>query len=220
MLDEIRKEEILKILHEHYPNLAERDLQEEMATHGTLMSFEAGDILMDYGSYIKHVPLIISGTIKVTREDQNEGKEMILYFLSGGETCSMSFSCCMMNKKSVIRTEAIDDTVILAIPIKYLDVWMNKFQSWKNFIMMSYDQKMTELVRVIDSIAFEGLDERLCKYLLARIESTGSGPSINITHQEIANDLNSSREAISRLLKKLENQGKVKLHRNRVEMVK
>ncbi len=210
--------DIEKILQKNYPQIAERALQEEIIEVGKLMHFRAGEVIMDYGSYIKLVPLIINGSIKVTREDESEGREILLYFLGPGETCSMSFTCCMMNKKSEIRTEAMEDTTLIGIPIRYMDSWMTKYQSWKNFVMQTYDSKMIELVKTLDSVAFEGMDARLKKYLQSRKGSTGS-PVIKATHQEIANDLNASREAISRLLKKLENMGEVKLGRNQVTVL-
>jgi CRP/FNR family transcriptional regulator len=124
----------------------------------------------------------------------------------------------MMHKKSMIRSEAVEDTTLISIPSTYMDQWMTKYQSWKNFVMLSYDNKMIELVKVLDSIAFSGMDDRLKKYLHARAESTGS-PMIQATHQEIANDLNASREAVSRLLKKLESIGEVELGRNQIKML-
>lgn len=214
----IETTDILAILKKHFPNIAEKPLQEEIAAVGQVMHFRAGEVIMDFGSYIKLVPLIVRGSIRVSREDERDGREIMLYFLGAGETCSMSFTCCMMNKKSVIRTEAVEDTTLIGIPIRYMDAWMSKYQSWKNFIMLSYDQKMVELVRVIDSIAFEDMDARLQKYLEARKASTGS-PVISATHQEIANDLNASREAVSRLLKKLEHAGVVELNRNQIKLL-
>ena len=210
--------DITTILHQNFPQIAERGLQEEIAEVGKIMHFRAGEVIMDYDSYIKLVPLIIKGSIRVSKEDDLDGREILLYFLSGGDTCSMSFSCCMMNKRSVIRTEAVEDTTLIGIPIKYVDQWMTKYQSWKNFVMLSYDNRLIELVRVIDSIAFSNMDNRLREYLEARVESTGSAV-IQATHQEIANDLNASREAVSRLLKKLENLGIVQLGRNQVELL-
>ncbi|PSR12960.1 MAG: Crp/Fnr family transcriptional regulator [Bacteroidetes bacterium] len=210
--------DIASILHQYFPRLAERGLQEEIAQVGKIMHFRAGEIIMDYGSYIKMVPLIIKGSIKVTREDDVDGREILLYFLSAGDTCSMSFTCCMTNKQSVIRTEAVEDTTIIGIPIQYVDRWMSQYQSWKNFIMTSYDNRLLEMVKVIDSIAFNNMDTRLQDYLLARQASTGSA-TIQATHQEIANDLNASREAVSRMLKKMENMGKVELGRNQVRML-
>lgn len=213
----IQQSEIHELVHKHFPQLAERELQDEIATGGQIFHYQAGEIIMDFESYVKMVPLIVEGSIKVTREDERDGKEMILYFLGPGETCSMSFTCCMMNKKSQIRTQAVEDTTLIGIPIRYMDTWMSRYQSWKNFVMQSYDAKMMELVRVLDSVAFEDMDRRLQKYLRARAESTGT-VEIKVTHQEIASDLNASREAISRLLKKLENMGEVKLGRNRIKL--
>ena len=207
--------DIGKILNKYFPQIAEKDLQAEIEEVGMLNEYRAGEIIMDYGSYVKQVPLIVSGMIKVTREDAVDGKEVLLYFLGPGETCSMSFTCCMMHKQSELRTEAVEDTVVISIPNRYMDFWMSKYQSWKNFIMQSYDTRMIELVKVIDSIAFENMDARLKRYLEARKQS-GDSDTMRITHQEIANDLNVSREAVSRLLKKLENIGEVELGRNQV----
>ncbi len=214
----IQQSEILELVHRHFPQLAERALQDEIAEGGQVFHYQAGEVIMDFESYVKMVPLIVDGSIKVTREDERDGKEMILYFLGPGETCSMSFTCCMMNKKSQIRTQAVEDTTLIGIPIRYMDAWMSRYQSWKNFVMQSYDAKMMELVRVLDSVAFEDMDRRLQKYLRARAESTGT-KEILVTHQEIASDLNASREAISRLLKKLENIGEVELGRNRIKLL-
>ncbi len=214
----IQQSEILALVHRHFPQLAERALQDEIAEGGQVFHYQAGEVIMDFESYVKMVPLIVEGSIKVTREDERDGKEMILYFLGPGETCSMSFTCCMMNKKSQIRTQAVEDTTLIGIPIRYMDAWMSRYQSWKNFVMQSYDAKMMELVRVLDSVAFEDMDRRLQKYLRARAESTGT-KEILVTHQEIASDLNASREAISRLLKKLENIGEVELGRNRIKLL-
>jgi len=214
----IEKVEIQRIIHQKFPQLAEKGLQEEIADVGKIYDFAPGEVIMDYGSYVRMVPLIIEGSIKVTREDDSFGKELLLYFLGAGETCSMSFSCCMMDKKSAIRTEAIERTRLIGIPVKFVDNWMGKYQSWKNFVMTNYDKKMLELVKVIDSVAFHGLDDRMEKYLLALTQSHKS-KTVNITHQQIASDLNVSREAVSRLLKKLESVGRVQLGRNQLTFV-
>ena len=210
--------EIQRILHQKFPQIAEKHLQEEIAEFGKIIEFKAGEVIMDYGSYVRMVPLIIEGSIKVSREDEEVGKELLLYFLNGGDTCSMSFTCCMMDKKSAIRTEAIEPTKLIGIPIKYVDSWMTKYQSWKNFVMMSYDSRMLELVKVIDNIAFHGLDRRMEKYLQDLTQSKGN-KTIMMTHQEIADDLNVSREAVSRLLKKLEHLNVVQLGRNQITLL-
>jgi CRP/FNR family transcriptional regulator len=211
------QEQVRNLLLKNYSEIAERGLQEEIVQVGRLMSFRAGEVIMDFGSYVRMIPLVVKGSIKVVRED-DEGREIFLYYLQPGEACSMSFTCCMMNKKSEIRTVAEDDTEIIAIPIRYMDEWMTKYQSWKNFVMRTYDTRMNELIRAIDDIAFRKMDERLLLYLEKKAEALG-GKTINATHQEIAYDLNASREAISRLLKQLEKDGMVKLGRNKIELV-
>jgi len=208
---------ILDLVRKNFPQIAEVKLQEEIASVGKIYNFRAGEVIMDYGSYVRLVPMVIKGSIKVSRESE-DGNEIFLYYLNPGETCAMSFTCCMMNKKSDIRTTAEEDVELIGIPIKYVDEWMSKFQSWKNFVMRSYDNRMKELMYTIDSIAFKKMDERLLKYLHDKSETIRS-KVINATHQEIAFDLNASREAVSRLLKQLEKQEEVRLGRNQIELL-
>jgi CRP/FNR family transcriptional regulator, anaerobic regulatory protein len=212
------EQQIREYLRKYYSNIAEPGLQEEIAHIGKVMEFKAGEIIMDFGAYVKLIPLVVEGSIKVSREGDDVG-ELFLYYLQPGESCTMSFTCCMMNKRSEIRTEAEEDTVVIAIPIRYMDDWMSRYQSWKNFVMMSYDHRMKELIRTIDEIAFKKMDERLLTYLQKKAQVTGS-KTLNATHQEIAYDLNASREAVSRLLKQLEHDGYVKLGRNKITLVK
>lgn len=209
--------EIEQALRKFFPQLAERKLQEEIITTGNIFHFNAGDIIMDVNSYVKVVPLVIEGSVKVVREDE-EGKELFLYYLTPGDTCSMSFTCCMMNKKSQIRTVAEEDSTFIGIPIRKVDQWMTTYQSWKNFVMRTYDDRMMEMVRTIDSIAFKKMDERLMDYLNKKAEALKS-TVILTTHQDIAYDLNASREAISRLLKQLERSGEVELGRNKIKIL-
>ncbi len=209
--------EILNIIKNNFPNLDETELQEEIAIHGQLMHFKQGETIMDYGSFIQIVPLVVKGLLKVVREDNN-GNELFLYFIHGGESCTMSFSCCIRNKRSEIRASAEDEAVIIGIPVKCVDDWMMKYNSWKTFIMSSYDARINELIYAIDSIAFSKMDERLIRYLEEKAFALDT-PVIHTTHQDIAYDLHASREAISRLLKKLENEGVVKLGRNKIELL-
>ncbi len=211
-------QEILKLVHEHFPELSELALQKEIARVGIIKDFQEGQVIMNFGSYVKLVPLLVKGSIKVVREDDEDGRELLLYYLSAGETCSMSFSCCIMDKQSDIRTTAEDDSTLIAIPIKYIDEWISKYPSWKNFVMRAYDSRLREMIQTIDSIAFKKMDERLLNYLHQRSEAHDS-KIIHSTHQEIADDLNASREAISRLLKQLEKKGVVKLERNKIELL-
>ena len=211
-------QEIFELVHQSFPALAELELQKEIAKVGKLMEFRAGEVIMNYGSYVKLVPLLVKGCIKVLREDDEDGRELLLYYLYAGETCSMSFSCCMTDKRSDIRTTAEDDSVVIGIPIKYVDSWMSKYSSWKKFVMRSYDSRMQEMIKTIDSIAFKKMDERLMDYLQERSEAHNSKEIIS-THSEIASDLNASREAMSRLLKQLEKNGVVTLERNKIRLL-
>ncbi len=208
---------ILNLIRQYFPQIAEPQLQREIAATGKLYSFRGGEVIMDYGSYVRIVPMVIEGSIKVTRESE-EGNEIFLYYLNPGETCAMSFTCCMMNKKSDIRTTAEEDVTLIGIPIKHVDEWMSKYQSWKNFVMRAYDDRMKELMQTIDNIAFKKMDERLLKYLYDKSQTIQS-KIIQTTHQEIAFDLNASREAVSRLLKQLEKQHRVRLGRNQIELL-
>lgn len=211
------QEQILQLLRQHYPQIAEKGLQEEIAQIGQVFHYRAGEVIMDYGSYIKLMPLVIEGSIKVSRETEN-GQELFLYYLTSGSTCTMTFSCCMQSKKSQIRAVAEEDTTFIGIPTQFLDLWMSQYQSWKNFVMQAYDNKFYELIQTIDNIAFKKMDERLIVYLENKAEAT-QNKVLHATHQEIAYDLNASREAISRLLKKLENEGQVQLGRNKIELL-
>ena len=208
---------ILNYIRTEYPQLAEKSLQDEIASVGKIITFKSGDIILDIGSYIKSMPLIISGLIKAVRED-TDGNEIFLFYLSNGENCSMSFTCCLMNKKSEIRTIVEEDTMLISIPSKYMDEWMSKYASWRNWVMKSYELRMQELLKTIDSIAFQKIDERLLAYLQNKAQKLHS-KILQTTHQEIAYDLNASREAVSRLLKQLENDHYVVLGRNKIEIL-
>jgi CRP/FNR family transcriptional regulator len=209
--------QILSYVRTEYPLLAEKSLQEEIAATGRIRSFKSGEVILDIGSYIKNMPLLISGVVKVVREDM-DGNEIFLYYLSKGETCSMSFTCCLMNKKSEIRTIAEEDTLLISIPSKNMDVWMSKYPSWRNWVTKSYELRMQELLKTIDSIAFQKMDERLLDYLQNKAQKLNSKILLT-THQEIAYDLNASREAVSRLLKQLEKERRVILGRNKIEIL-
>lgn len=198
-------------------NVFEKELQEALEREGSVNEFHEGDFIMDIGNYIKTVPIITKGSIKIIRED-DEGHEIFLYYLQKGETCAMSLTCCMQDQPSQIRAIAEEDVELISIPVKFMDEWMMKYPTWKNFVMRTYQNRFEELLNTIDLIAFHNMDERLIDYLREK-SNIHKTSELNVTHQEIAFELNSSREAISRLLKKLENQGRVKLHRNRIDLL-
>ncbi len=201
----------------HFPSIYEPALQEAIAEYGTLKKMEEGKVIMNYGEYIKGLPMLIEGTIKILREDE-EGHEILLYYLNAGETCAMSLTCCIAHQKSEIKAIAEDPVKMLFIPVKYMDEWMKQYESWRNFVMQTYRNRFSELLHTIDSIAFLKMDERLLKYLYDKVERTNKH-IFYVTHQEIAKELNTSREVISRLLKQLEKEGKVKLSRNKIKVI-
>jgi CRP/FNR family transcriptional regulator len=163
------------------------------------------------------MPLLISGAIKVLRED-NDSDELLLYYLEKGDTCSMTLSCCMGDAISEIRAIAEMDTTLIMVPIHKMDEWTAKYKSWRNFVFDSYHHRLNELLNTLDSIAFDKMDMRLVSYLKEKAR-INKNHTINNTHQEIAYDLHSSRVVISRLLKKLEQMGKIELHRNHIKIL-
>ena len=209
--------DIKTILDLYFPQLREEELKEEISRVAKVSVVHQGEILIDLDEQITFLPLIYRGALRVHRED-DEGQEILLYYLEPGHTCASSLTCCMNRKKSTIRAEAEEDTHFIAIPIEYLDQWLIKYSSWKDFIMNTYSQRFEELLKTVDELAFKKLDERLISYLQDKASVTGSNNLI-VAHRQIAYDLNSSREVISRLLKQLERNGKIKLGRGKIELL-
>jgi CRP/FNR family transcriptional regulator, anaerobic regulatory protein len=196
----------------------EPELVKEMAQFGEMKFFKEGDIIMDYGKYIRMMPIVVKGTIKVFRMDDT-GKEILLYYLSSNESCSMAYSCCVEAKKSEVKAIAEDEVELIAIPHIKLDEWLCKYPSWKNYIMRSFNERFLELLKSIESIAFHKLDERLIAYLKEKKRLSGSSV-IKASHYVIADELATSRVVVSRLLKHLENDGKILLYRNEIKLLK
>ena len=197
--------------------LFETALLQEIQQFGTWQSFKENDLIMDYGKYIRMMPIIIKGTVKVLRLDEN-GNEILLYYLSSKESCSMAYSCCIEAKKSEVKAIAEDDVEIIAIPHIKLDLWLCTYSSWKNYIMRSFNDRFIELLKSIESIAFHKLDERLIAYLKEKQRHTGSSV-IKSSHYQIADELATSRVVISRLLKQLENSKKIILYRSEIKLL-
>jgi CRP/FNR family transcriptional regulator len=204
-------------LKRYYGYQFEDELLDEIQEIGTYKEIPEGFTIMDIGDYIKHMPLILSGAIKVIRED-DKGDDLVLYFVEQGDTCAMTITCCMGEAKSEIRAVAETDAKLVMIPIQKMQEWMHKYKSWQSFILQSYHERMRELLEAIDSIAFLKMDERLLKYLRDKA-MVNRDDLIHTTHQEIALDLHTSRVVISRLLKKLEQDNKIQLHRNNIKLL-
>jgi len=208
---------MLQDLKNNYGHLFEDALLDEISHIGVLKDIPEGYKLIETGQYIKSMPLLISGAIKILRDD-NDGDELLLYFLESGDTCAMTLTCCLGNTKSEIRAVAELDTKLIMVPIEKMEEWTGKYKSWRNFVLESYHNRLMEMLETLDSIAFLKMDERLLKYLSDKSHIT-KDQVIYTTHQEIAYELHTSRVVISRLLKKLENQGKIKLNRNNIKII-
>jgi CRP/FNR family transcriptional regulator len=163
---------------------------------------------------LKMIPIVISGSIKISRED-NEGNELLLYYIEGGDTCAMTLQCCTSKSNSQIKATSMEPSVLFMFPAEMMEYWMDKYKSWREYIISSYHVRLMEIMETVDAIAFMKLDERLLKYLNDQAKLLGS-LEIHHTHQQIADDLHSSRVVISRLLKQLENKGVIELHRNKI----
>ena len=193
------------------------ELLKDIAVHATKHEFSEGDILMRTGQNIKSTVLVLNGKIKVYRECE-DGGEFLMYYLQPGQACAISMICAIRSESSQIMAKVDEDAELLMIPLKLMDKWMLQHRSWYEFVLGTYRSRFDDILEVVDSIAFRGMDERLEFYLKRNLNATGS-KMINISHQEIANELNTSREVISRLLKKMEQLGKVKLNRNQIEYI-
>ncbi|RDI57448.1 Crp/Fnr family transcriptional regulator [Flavobacterium glaciei] len=208
MLDPIKK---------IFPSFS-NELVKEIEVNATIHSFQTGDIIIRTGQYIKNTVLVISGKIKIYREDENGG-EFFMYYLQPGQACAISMICATKNEKSQIMAKVVEDVELIMIPLPLMDKWMMMHRSWYEFVISSYRSRFEEVLEVIDSIAFRAMDERL-EFYLKRHADACNCKELKLSHQEIASELNTSREVISRLLKKMEQRGIVSLHRNNIELLK
>jgi len=199
-----------------FPSFSD-ELIEDIKTNEVIKTFSAGEVIMRTGQYIKNTVLLVKGTIKVYRED-NDGGEFFMYYLQPGQACALSMVCASKNEKSQIMAKAVEDAEIIMLPLTMMDKWMMQHRSWYEFVVGSYRNRFEEVLEVIDSIAFRAMDERLEFYLKRQVEACGC-KELKLSHQEIGSDLNTSREVISRLLKKMEQRGWVVLNRNQIEIL-
>jgi CRP/FNR family transcriptional regulator, anaerobic regulatory protein len=204
-------EEIIK---KNFP-FFEAELRDAIINDGLLKEVDAGDALIEENQFIRSFPILISGLIRVTRMEEN-GNELLLYYLQPGEVCTVSLSCCMERTKSRVRAIAEEETSVVVLPVELLDKWMSDFQTWKEFVMISMRKRFDDLLNTLDSIAFLKMDERLERFFRNRYNTSGR-TTFTGSHQDIALSLNTSREVISRLLKQMENKGMITLSRNRVD---
>ena len=195
----------------------ESDLIKEIVSYGRLKKVRAGQLVISPGSTTGEVPVVLEGILKVMKQD-DDYNEIFLYYLEGGDTCAMSITCCIEGKPHQFKVVAEEDSQLWMIPLNHIDGWIKKYDSFRKYVFRTYQARFDELLDTIESIAFLNMDQRLLKFLLDKKQATGSY-IINMTHQQIANELNSSRVVISRLLKQLESQKKILQFRNRIEVL-
>lgn len=195
----------------------EPELIQELRKKAKPVSIKSGETILDYGQIVRSMPIIVSGVVKVYRQD-DEGREILLYYVNSKESCAMTFTCCMEQFPSEIKAVAEEDVEMLTVPIDVMDEWLMKYPTWKSFVMTTIRNRFNEMLHSIDQIAFHKLDERLISYLKQKSDTTGS-KLINLSHEQIANDLATSRVVISRLLKKLENEKLLLLYRNQIKLL-
>ena len=190
----------------------------ELEERSMIMEVMSGDVMLNIGQAIRAVPLLASGAIKVSRIN-DEGQELLLYYVREGESCAMTFNCCMLAQTSVIKGTAEEDSVLVCIPVQLMEQWMVKYPSWKKYVMTTILCRFTEMVKTIDEVAFKKMDERLISYLKEKSKISGSSV-INLTHQQISDELGTNRVVISRLLKKLENDKKLLIYNKQIKLLR
>ena len=208
MLDSIKKT---------FPSFSS-ELVKEVEINASIQSFETDTVIIRTGQYIKNTVLVISGKIKVYREDENGG-EFFMYHLQSGQACAISMICAIKNERSQMMAKVVEDVELIMVPLPLMDKWMMEHRSWYEFVIGSYRARFEEVLEVIDNVAFRAMDERLEFYLKRHAAVCGCN-ELKLSHQEIATELNTSREVISRLLKKMEQRGLVTLYRNNIELLK
>lgn len=209
--------EIRELLRQHFPQLNEPAFLDACEKVAVIKEMEVGETLMNIGNQIRYIPLLCKGLVKIFREDA-DGHELFLYYIEPGESCAISFVCSFRERISEIRAETSEKCQFLFIPVEYMDPWMQDYKCWYYYVLETYRLRFEEMLKTIDSIAFHKMDERLLEYLETNTKATGT-KLLNITHQDIAYELNTSREVISRLLKKLEQRGHIKLGRHQIEVL-
>lgn len=195
----------------------EKGLVDEILGIANVIEVKEGEVILDYGKNITFMPLVLSGTLRVMRKDE-EDKEILLYYLSDNESCAMAYACCMEAKRSEVKMVAEDKAEIIKLPHHKLDNWLQRYPSWKTYVFTSFTHRFNELLKSLDSLAFHKLDQRLIKYLQNKAKVLGKN-SLPLSHNQIAEELGSSRVVISRLLKQLENDKKLVLYRNEIKLL-
>lgn len=195
----------------------EKELIAEIIRVADVKTLAEGELLIRTGQNIRSALLVFDGLVKIFRED-DQGDEFFMYYIDAGKACAISLVCALGQETSGLMAKAVTPATILSIPLQFVDEWMGKYKSWAQFAVASYRERFDELLQTIDHIAFRNMDERLVFYLKRHQEKLNTN-IISIPFTEIAQELNSSREVISRLMKKLSEKGIIKLHGSKVEII-
>jgi len=201
-----------------YASIFEHDLIKELEEKGMTFSASAGQGLIKMNQVITVVPLMLSGILKVSRENE-EGQDLVLYYVKPGEGCAMTLSCGMMLQPSQVKGTAEEDLSMLCVPVPIMEEWMLKYPSWKKFVMGTIVNEYIGIIKSVDDVTFKKMDERLVNFLKGKSKLSGSS-LINLSHQQIADELGTNRVVISRLLKRMENENQLLLYRNQIKLLK
>jgi CRP/FNR family transcriptional regulator len=193
-------------------------IRERLLTIGFAKEFAENEVILNENAYIKAIPIVTKGSIRVMRTDE-DGRELLLYYIRSGETCIMSFLGGIHQDTSKVKAIAEEDTEILFIPIDKVSLLIKEFPEWLDYIFRLYHKRFEELLEVVNNVAFKKMDERLLDFIHKKSEVANS-KTLNITHEQLANELGTARVVISRLLKVLEEDGFVELGRNKIIVLK
>jgi CRP/FNR family transcriptional regulator len=190
------------------------ELLEKLYSNSFVKNFKQGDIILNESSIIRSIPIVITGSLKVMRTD-DDGREILLYYIKEGESCIMSFLGGLHQDVSKIKAEVEEDAEVLFLPVDKLILFIKEFPQWLEYIFKLYHKRFEELLEVVNEVAFKKVDERLLSLLNKKVELTNSKILI-VSHEQLANELATARVVVSRLLKKLEEDGVLKLGRNKI----
>ncbi|MBX3239115.1 MAG: Crp/Fnr family transcriptional regulator [Chitinophagaceae bacterium] len=193
------------------------ELVEKLYQHSMSKTYEAGDVILNEKAYIRAIPIVTRGMIKVMRTE-DDGREILLYYIKAGESCIMSFLGGLHNETSKVKAEVEEDAEVLFLPVDKVSLFIKEYPQWLDYIFRLYHKRFEELLNIINAIAFKKVDERLLALLQKKAEITGN-KTINVTHEQLANELGTARVVVSRLLKQLEENGTVKLGRNKITLM-
>jgi CRP/FNR family transcriptional regulator len=192
-------------------------LSNEVYASGQVKSFPANTVILNFNAYIKSIPIVLKGSIRVIKTDV-EGREILLYYIKPAESCIMSFLAGIHNDTSKIKAIVEEDAEVLLIPVAKASEWIREFPEWTDFIFALYQKRFEELLEVVNSVAFQKVDARLL-HLLKQKSSLFQSTEIVVTHQQLADELGITREAVSRVLKQMENEKLISLSRNKISLL-